>query len=174
MLGLHCCVWVFSSCGYSGCGAQASHWGDFSWCRARAVGQVGFSRGVQASLPHGMWGLPSPGIESVSPTLASRFLTTGPQGKSNNVIFVCDGILFFFWLPPPQPFEPHKNHFSSQVTAGSGQNLDSWCDWSVLSETWLALCLLAPLGCPPPTLLFLCSPVPTGGLVVESSCPNVG
>ena len=29
-----------------------------------------------------MWDLPGPGIEPVSPTLASGFLTTGPPGKS--------------------------------------------------------------------------------------------
>ena len=51
VLGLHCYVWVFSSCGnwglLSGCGAQASRCGDFSCCRAQALGQVGFSRGAQ-------------------------------------------------------------------------------------------------------------------------------
>ena len=31
-----------------------------------------------------MWGLPRPGIEPVSPALASKFLTTGPQRKSKN------------------------------------------------------------------------------------------
>ena len=29
-----------------------------------------------------MWDLPKPGIELVSPTLAGRFITTGPPGKS--------------------------------------------------------------------------------------------
>ena len=28
-----------------------------------------------------MWDLPDSGIESMSPELAGRFLTTGPQGK---------------------------------------------------------------------------------------------
>ena len=41
-----------------------------------------------------MWDLPGPGIEPVSPSLASGFLTTAPPGKSlnqlylNNIIFL--------------------------------------------------------------------------------------
>ena len=31
---------------------------------------------------HGMWDLPRPGLEPVSPALAGRFLTTVPPGKS--------------------------------------------------------------------------------------------
>ena len=30
---------------------------------------------------HGMWNLPGPGLEPVSPALAGGFLTTGPPGK---------------------------------------------------------------------------------------------
>ena len=36
------------------------------------------------SLP-GMWDLPGPGIEPVSPALAGRFLTTGPSGKAYTI-----------------------------------------------------------------------------------------
>ena len=43
----------------------------------------GFSScGPLAPLSHGMWNLPGPGIEPVSPVLAGRFLTTGPLGTS--------------------------------------------------------------------------------------------
>ena len=41
VLGLHCCEWAFSRYGergYSSCVAQASHYGGFSCCRARALG----------------------------------------------------------------------------------------------------------------------------------------
>ena len=38
--------------------------------------------GTWASLPSGMWNLPGPGTEPVSPASAGRFLTTGPPGKS--------------------------------------------------------------------------------------------
>jgi len=34
-----------------------------------------------------MWDLPEPGIEPVSPTLAGRFLTAGPPGKSQVAFF---------------------------------------------------------------------------------------
>ena len=33
-----------------------------------------------------MWNLPRPGIKPVSPSLADRFLTTGPPGKSYNFL----------------------------------------------------------------------------------------
>ena len=47
LLGHHCCVGFFSSCGkqrtpYS-CGVRASHWGGFSCCRAWALGCTGFN-----------------------------------------------------------------------------------------------------------------------------------
>ena len=37
--------------------------------------------GSRAQLLHGMWDLPGPGLEPVSPALAGRFLTTAPPGK---------------------------------------------------------------------------------------------
>ena len=39
------------------------------------------SRGSRAQLLRGMWDLPRPGLEPVSPALAGRFLTTAPPGK---------------------------------------------------------------------------------------------
>ena len=41
------------------------------------------SCGAQAELLRGMWDLPGPGIEPVSPALAGGFLTTTPPGKSS-------------------------------------------------------------------------------------------
>ena len=38
--------------------------------------------GAQALLPRGMWNLPRPRIEPVSPALAGGFLTIEPSGKS--------------------------------------------------------------------------------------------
>ena len=40
------------------------------------------SCGAWASLSHGMWDRPRPGIEPMSPALAGGFLTIGPPGKS--------------------------------------------------------------------------------------------
>ena len=39
--------------------------------------------GSRAQLLHGMWDLPRPGLEPMSPALAGRFSTTAPPGKPN-------------------------------------------------------------------------------------------
>ena len=85
------------------CGAWASHCGGFSCCRAQALGtqasvvvahglssfgsraleQRLSSCGTRAYLLRGMWDLPRPGLEPMSPALAGRFLTTAPPGKSH-------------------------------------------------------------------------------------------
>ena len=84
------------------CGAQASHCGGFSCCRAWALGvwaSVVVARGLsscglralerrlsscgaRAQLLRGMWDLPRPGLEPPSLALAGGFLTTAPPGKS--------------------------------------------------------------------------------------------
>ena len=83
------------------CGVRASHCGGFSCCRALALGaqaSVVVARGLSscvsqalehrlsscgtwASLLHGMWDLPRPGIGPVSPALAGGSLTSVPPGK---------------------------------------------------------------------------------------------
>ena len=71
-------------------GVQASHFSGLSCCRAGVVGPVNFSScGSQAWLLQGMWDPPRPEIKPTSPSLAGRFATTGPPGKSN---------IFFFFL----------------------------------------------------------------------------
>ena len=72
MLGLCCCAQAFSSCG-----VQASHYRGFSHSSADFS-----SWGTGTELLRGMWNLPRPGTEPISPTLAGGFLTTGPPGKS--------------------------------------------------------------------------------------------
>ena len=42
----------------------------------------------------GMWDLPRPGLEPVSPALAGRFPTTAPPGKPLNTFF----IYYFYFL----------------------------------------------------------------------------
>ena len=98
-VGLHWCAQAFSHCGewklLSSCGARASHWGGFSSCRAQTLEYAGFSSCGSWALEHrlssrGTRGLVAPwpvesswtGIRPVSPALGSRFLTTGPPGKS--------------------------------------------------------------------------------------------
>ena len=46
------------------------------------------SCGAWASLLRGMWDIPRPGLEPVSPALAGRSLTTALPGKSLYSIFV--------------------------------------------------------------------------------------
>ena len=85
-----------------GCSSlRASRCGGFSCCRARALGtrapvvaahglsSCGLwaldhrlsSCGAWALLLHGMWDIPGPGLEPMSPALAGGFLTTAPPGK---------------------------------------------------------------------------------------------
>ena len=46
------------------------------------------SRGAQALLPRGMWDLPRPMTEPLSPALAGRFSTTGPPGKAYMCLYI--------------------------------------------------------------------------------------
>ena len=52
--------------------------------------------GPRAPLLRGIWDLPGPGLEPVSPALAGRFLTTAPPGKP------WPQFLFPVTLPPPR------------------------------------------------------------------------
>ena len=85
MLGLRFCVRAFSSCG---------EWGPlFIAVRGPltiAASLVAEHRlqtrrlsscGSRVQLLRGMWDLPRPGLEPVSPALAGRFSTTAPPGK---------------------------------------------------------------------------------------------
>ena len=53
----------------------------FSSCGSQALERRLSSCGAQAYLLRGMWDLPRPGLEPVSPALAGGFLTTVPPGK---------------------------------------------------------------------------------------------
>ena len=67
-----------------------AHCGGFSYCGAHALGtwaSVIAAHGLSscdtwAQMLHGMWNLPAPGIEPISPALAGGFLSTAPPGKS--------------------------------------------------------------------------------------------
>ena len=54
-----------------------------SWALERRLS----SCGARAQLLRGMWDLPGPGLEPVSPALAAGFLTTAPPGKPTLKIF---------------------------------------------------------------------------------------
>ena len=65
----------------------------FSSCDSRALECRLSSCGAPAQLLRGMWDLPRPGLEPVSPALAGGFLTTAPPGKT--------AFFFFFSLETP-------------------------------------------------------------------------
>ena len=88
VLGLRFCARAFSSCGKRGplfitvrgplaivASLVAEH-----RLQARRLS----SCGSRAWLLRGMWDLPRPGLEPVSPALAGRFSTTAPPGKPGN------------------------------------------------------------------------------------------
>ena len=74
---LHCGAWAFHCSGFFCCGAQALG----MWASVVVACELS-SCGAWASLLCGMWDLPGPGIEPVSPALEGGFPTTVPPGKS--------------------------------------------------------------------------------------------
>ena len=111
VLGLHCCARAFSSCGKWPCVGFSLWWllllwnmgsrhVGFSSCGLWALEHRLSSCGTRASLLHGMWNLPGPRLEPVSPAWAGGFLTTAPPGKPSFLILVlCILSLFFLaWL----------------------------------------------------------------------------
>ena len=54
--------------------------------------------GSRAHLLRGLWDLPRPGLEPVSPALAGRFSTTVPPGKPLDLVFVSIQQACVFWL----------------------------------------------------------------------------
>ena len=85
VLGLRFCVRAFSSCSKRGplfiavrgpltvtVSLVAEH-----RLQTHRLGNCG----SRAQLPRGMWDLPRPGLEPVSPALAGGFSTTAPPGK---------------------------------------------------------------------------------------------
>ena len=68
--------------GYSSLQSTGSRHTGFSSCVTWALERRLSSCGARALLLHGMWDLPRPGLEPVSPALAGGFLTTAPPRKS--------------------------------------------------------------------------------------------
>ena len=84
-LGLRFCARAFSSCGKRGPLLIAVH-GPLTIAASPVVEHRLQTRklsncGSRAQPLRGMWDLPRPGLEPVSPALAGRFSTTAPPGK---------------------------------------------------------------------------------------------
>ena len=92
VLGLCFCARAFSSCGKQGplfiavCGPLtiAASLVTEHRLQTRRLS----SCGSRAQLLRGMWDLPRPGLEPVSPASAGRFSTTAPPGKPENLFFL--------------------------------------------------------------------------------------
>ena len=104
VLGLRFCARTFSSCGKWGPLFIAVR-GPLTIAASLVVEHRLQTRrlsscGSRAQLLRGMWDLPSPGLEPVSPALAGRFSTTAPSGNPRLISFnekeCFSGFLFLF------------------------------------------------------------------------------
>ena len=80
VLGLRFCARAFPGCGKRGPLTIAASLEAEHRLQARRLSNCG----SRAQPPRGMWDLPRPGLEPVSPALAGRFSTTSPPGKPAN------------------------------------------------------------------------------------------
>ena len=91
VLGLRFCARAFSSCGKRGPLFIAVR-GPFTivaslFAEHRLQTHRLSNCGSWAQLLRGMWDIPRPGLEPMSPALAGRLSTTAPPGKPQNTIF---------------------------------------------------------------------------------------
>ena len=91
VLGLRFCARAFSSCGKQGPLCIAVR-GPLTIAAPPVAGHRLQTRrlsncGSRAQLLRGMWDLPRPVLEPMSPALAGRFSTTAPPGKPGREIF---------------------------------------------------------------------------------------
>ena len=105
VLGLHFCARAFSSCSERGPLFIAVR-GPLTVAASLVVEHKLQTRrlsscGPWAQLLRGMWYLPRPGLEPVSPALAGRFSTTAPPGKPYPLIFNPDNDKFRITDLPP-------------------------------------------------------------------------
>ena len=95
-LGLRFCARAFSSCGERGplfitVRESHYHYRDITIAASlvaehRLQTRRLSSCGSRAQLLRGMWDLPRPGLEPVSPALTGRFSTTAPPGKPLHIL----------------------------------------------------------------------------------------
>ena len=85
VLGLRFCARAFPSCGKRG-PLFIMVRGPLTIAASLVVEHRLSNCGSWAQLLRGMWDLPRPGLEPVSPTLAGRFSTTAPPGKPWNLL----------------------------------------------------------------------------------------
>ena len=126
-------LWLFCSCDEQGllvgCGAQASHCSGFSCCGAWAPGLMGFSScGTRAWLLLGMWNLPRPGMEPVSPALADGFFTTEPPGKPPHPVFISQPSVFFTSVYSQPHFRISGRYTSTRHMLSAPRPVEKTCE----------------------------------------------
>ena len=110
VLGLRFCARAFSTCGERGPLFIAVR-GPLTIAASLVVEHRLQTRrlnncGSWAQLLHGMWDLPRPGLELVSPALADRFSITVPPGKPPNLfILLFMASVAVTCLERPSPFQ---------------------------------------------------------------------
>ena len=144
MLGLRFCARAFSSCGKRGPLFIAVR-GPLT-IAASPVAEHGLqtrrlsSRGTRAQLLRGMWDLPRPGLEPVSPALAGRFSTTAPPGKPLLLSFMSclneqlkcpsqmniDGVVYMYH----GIFLSHKKEWNIAICSNTDGPRDFHSKWS--------------------------------------------
>ena len=103
VLGLRFCARAFSSCGERGPLFIAVH-GPLTVAASlveehRLQTRRLSSCGSRAQLLRGMWDLPRPGLEPVSPALAGRFSTTAPPGEPGFYFLIqLDDLCILIWV----------------------------------------------------------------------------
>ena len=108
VLGLRFCARAFSSCGKRGPLFIAAH-GPLSIAASVIAEHRLQTRrlsncGSRAQLLRGVWDLPRPGLEPVSPALAGRLSTTAPPGKPQHFLKACFTLSSGFFPKPLIPF----------------------------------------------------------------------
>ena len=102
MLGLRFCARAFSSCGKRGPLFIAVRGPLTIVASLIAEHRLQTHRlsscGSRAQLLRGMWDLPRPGLEPVSPALAGRLSTTAPPGKPDLLFLQRRDLLFFVFF----------------------------------------------------------------------------
>ena len=119
VLGLRFCARAFSSCGKRGplfiavrgpLTVTASPVAEHKLQTRRLS-----SCGSRAQLLRGMWDLPRPGHEPVSPALAGRFLTTVPPGKPKYLQILMGLCLDTQWQCFPETTASHTYQFTNSL-----------------------------------------------------------
>ena len=125
VLGLHCCL-GFSLVVVSGhyslvevCGLLIAVASLFVEQRLWGTAAVLNSCSGRAQLPCGMWDLPRPGIELLSPALAGRFFTIKPPGKPFLLSSHLTSCFFsVFYKDFPSSFQPPDIGISQGLSLG--------------------------------------------------------